>query len=162
MIRIVKAALVASVGLHALFYALQNLANLSQAHGALLYVMSLADHEVYPVTAFFALDNPAMAWIALGIVLIGEFGAGFFGLKGGWDLLRARKAEGAEFHAAKKAGIIAAGLALLTWFGLFMTFGAAFFQMWQTPMGTGSMEGAFMYSVASAATILFVCLTADD
>ncbi|WP_052769021.1 DUF2165 family protein [Aurantiacibacter marinus] len=162
MIRIIKAALVAFIGLHALFYAIQNIANLAQAHGALLYVISLADHEVYPRTAFFALANPALAWFALGAVLIGEFAVSFFGIKGGWDLLRARTADPATFHAAKKAGIIAAGIALLTWFGLFMTFGAAFFQMWQTEVGTGSMEGAFMYGVASAVVMLFVCLTADD
>lgn len=162
MLRIIKAALVATIGLHALFYALQNIANLSQAHGALLYVFSNADHESYPDTLFFALENPALAWVALGIVLLGEFATGIFGLWGGWDLFRARKADAAQFHAAKRAGIIAAGLALLTWFGLFMTFGAAFFQMWQTQVGGASMEGAFMYAMASAITMLFVCLTADD
>ncbi len=162
MIRIIKSALVAFIGLHALFYAIQNIANLEQAHGALLYVISLADHEVYPNTAFFALTDPAMAWGALGAVLIGEFAVGFFGLKGGWDLFRARKADASTFHAAKQGGVIAAGLALLTWFGLFMTFGAAFFQMWQTEVGAGSMNGAFMYGAASAIVMLFVSLTADD
>ena len=32
---------------------------------------------------------------------------------------------------------LAAAIALLTWLGLFMTFGGAFFQMWQTEIGNG-------------------------
>ena len=161
MIRLLKAALVATIGLHALFYALQNIANLDVAHASLLSVMSNEGHQVYPNTLFFAVSSPALAWVALGLVLIGEFAVALFGLKGGWDLFTVRGGTAEAFHAAKKAGIIAAGLALLVWFGLFMTFGAAFFQMWQTALGTGSMQGAFMYAMASAITMMFVCLTDD-
>ncbi|GAA4642973.1 hypothetical protein GCM10023115_09330 [Pontixanthobacter gangjinensis] len=161
MLRIIKSLLVLFIGLHALFYALQNLANLSAAHQALGYVLSGADHEVYPNTLFFKLDSPMLSGLALMLVLIGEFAVAFFGIKGGWDLLKARGGTKEEFHAAKHAGLVAAGLALLVWFGFFMTFGAAFFQMWQTQVGTGSMNGAFMYAMASAITMLFVCLTDD-
>ena len=161
MLRFIKIILVLLIGLHALFYAMQNLANLSAAQGALLYVMSGSDHEVYGNTIFFNLDNPALAWAALGLVLAGELAIAFFGIKGAFDLFRARNGSSEEFHAAKQAGVIAAGLALLVWFGFFMTFGAAFFQMWQTQVGTGSMEGAFMYAVASVVTMLFVCVTDD-
>jgi predicted small integral membrane protein len=161
MLRLVKTTLVLFIGLHALFYALQNVANLSAAHGALVYVMSGADHEVYSNTIFLKLNDPVFAWAALGLVLTGELAVAFFGIKGGLDLFKARKGTNEEFHSAKNAGVIAAGLALLVWFGFFMTFGAAFFQMWQTQVGTGSMQGAFMYAMASAITMLFVCLTDD-
>lgn len=161
MIRLLKSALVLFIGLHALFYVLQNIANLEAAHGALVYVMSGADHEVYPATFFFKSNNPAFAWAALVLVLVGEFAVSYFGIKGGWDLFRARGATAGEFHAAKSNGVKAAGLALLVWFGFFMSFGAAFFQMWQTQAGTGSMQGAFMYATASVVTMLFVCLTDD-
>jgi predicted small integral membrane protein len=161
MQRLIKATLVLFIGLHALFYALQNVANLSAAHGALVYVMGGTDHEVYANTIFLKLNDPAFAWIALGLVLTGELAVAFFGIKGGLDLFKARKGTNEEFHSAKHAGVIAAGLALLVWFGFFMTFGAAFFQMWQTQVGTGSMQGAFMYAMASVITMLFVCLTDD-
>lgn len=161
MIRIVKALLVLSIGLHALFYVLQNLANLEAAHGAMAYVMSNADHAVYQNTLFFYVTNPALQWVALSIVFALEFAVGILGIKGGWDLFRARNAPAAEFRAAKRAGIMAAGLALFVWFGVFMTWGGAFFQMWQTQVGTGSLEGAFMYAVISVVVILFVCHTDD-
>lgn len=161
MIRLLKAALVLFIGLHALFYALQNIANLEAAHGAMAYVLSGADHEVYPATIFFKLSNSGFAWAALVLVLLGEFAVSYFGIKGGWDLFSARTGTAEVFHAAKSNGVIAAGIALLVWFGFFMSFGAAFFQMWQTQVGTGSMEGAFMYATASAITMLFVSLTDD-
>lgn len=161
MIRLIKSALVLFIGLHALFYALQNIANLEAAHGAMAYVMSGADHEVYPATIFLKLSNSVLVWAALVLVLVGEFAVSYFGIKGGWDLIRARAGTAEEFHAAKRNGVIAAALALLVWFGFFMSFGAAFFQMWQTQVGSSSMEGAFMYATASAVTMLFVSLTDD-
>jgi predicted small integral membrane protein len=162
MFRLLKAALVLFVGLHALLYALQNIANLDAALAAISYVLSGADHTVYPDSMFFSITAPALHWAVLCVVIVGEGTIGFFGLKGAWDMFRARNDSAEAFHSAKKAGAWAAGLALLVWFGLFMTFGAAFFQMWQTAVGTGSMEGAFMYSMASVATVLFVYLTPDE
>ncbi len=162
MLRLIKAALVAVIGFHALIYALQNVANIEAAHGSLLYVISGADQEVYPATLFFKSANPALAWLALAIVLLGEFTVAAFGLKGGWDLFAARKESAEAFHAAKRSGALAAGFALLTWFGLFMTIGSAFFQMWQNAVGDGSLKGAFMFAMASAVTMLFVYHTPDD
>ena len=161
MLRVLKILLVLFIGLHALIYALQNLANLEQAHAALGYVLSNEGHEVYPSSMFFAVTNPLLHWAALWLVIVGEFAIGYFGIKGAWDMLAARKDSAEQFHAAKSNGIVAAALALLVWFGFFMTFGAAFFQMWQTELGGGSMEGAFMYSMASAVTMMFVCATRD-
>ena len=161
MFRILKAALVLAIGLHALIYALQNLANINEAHGALGYVISGADHQAYPHTLFFNSDSASVHWAALILVLVGEFAIAFFGLKGGWDLFAARGGTAEQFHAAKSAGSWAAGLALLLWFGLFMVFGGAFFQMWQTAIGSGSLHDAFAFATISVLTMLFVYLTDD-
>lgn len=161
MLRILKILLVFAIGANGLFYALQNLANLDEAHAAVGYVMSNEGHEVYPDTMFFAVTNPVLHWVALWLVIVGEFAIGFFGIKGAWDMFGARSETAEQFHAAKSNGVVAAALALLVWFGFFMTFGAAFFQMWQTELGTGSMEGSFMYAMASAITMIFVYVTQD-
>lgn len=161
MFRILKSLLVLFVGLHALFYALQNIANINEAHAALGYVISGADQTAYPHTLFFKSGSSGLHWTALVLVLVGEFSVAFFGIKGGWDLFAARNGTAEQFRAAKSAGLWAAGLALLTWFGLFMTFGSAFFQMWQNEVGDGSLRGAFYFATMSALTILFVSLTDD-
>ena len=161
MLRILKVLLVLFIGLHALIYALQNLANLGQAHAALGYVLSNTGHEVYPETLFFSVTSPVAHWVALWLVIRGEAAIGALAIKGAWDMFAARRESAERFHAAKTYGVLAAGLALLVWFGFFMTFGAAFFQMWQTEVGAGSMEGAFMYAMASAITMMFVYVTGD-
>lgn len=161
MLRFLKILLVLFIGLHALIYAVQNVANLGPAHAALGYVLSNQGHEIYPNSMFFSVTSPVLQWAALWLVILGEAAVGFFAIKGAWDMLAVRKASAEKFHAAKTNGVIAAAIALLVWFGFFMTFGAAFFQMWQTEMGSGSMEGAFMYSMASAITMMFVYSTAD-
>ena len=40
--------------------------------------------------------------------------------------------------------------------GFFQVFGAALLQMWQSQVGIGSFEGAFMYHGASALVLLFL------
>jgi predicted small integral membrane protein len=161
MTRIMKSLLVLTVGLNALFCALQNLANLNQAHAALAYVISGADQKVYPHTLFFYSNSAALHWAALAAVLVGEFAVAFFGLKGAWDMFAARNAAAKQFHAAKTAAFWAGSFALLTWFGLFIAVGANFFQMWQTEMGSGSQDHAFGFAAMSAIVVLFVYLTPD-
>lgn len=159
--RALKILLVLFIGLHGLIYALQNLANLDQAHAAIGYVLSNEGHELYPNSMFFAVTHPMIHWVALWIVILGEFAIGYFGFKGAWDMFVARGDSAERFHAAKANGVIAAALALVVWFGFFMTFGAAFFQMWQTAAGSGSMQGSFMYAMASAITMIFVSISQD-
>jgi predicted small integral membrane protein len=161
VVRILKCLLVLTIGLNGLFCALQNVANFRQAKDALAYVISGTGHETYPHTLFFFSNSSALHWAALLVALVGEFAVGFFGLKGAWDLFAARNGTTKQFHAAKTAGVWAAGMALLTWFGLFVTIGGAFFEMWQTPMGAGSQDHAFEFAAISAITILFVYLTDD-
>lgn len=161
MFRILKSLLVFFIGLHALLYALQNIANPNEAAGALQYVMSGAEHQAYPDTMFFYSSLSTAAWAGLILVLAGEFAVAFFGIKGGWDLFAARNGSAEQFHAAKSAGLWATGLALLLWFGLFMAFGGAFFQMWQTEIGSGSLADAFHFATISTLTMLFVYLTDD-
>jgi hypothetical protein len=90
MIRMVKSLLVLTVGANALFCALQNIANLDEARGALAYVISGAGQETYKHTLFFYSSNPALAWLALAVVLAGEFSIAVFGVKGAWELFSAR------------------------------------------------------------------------
>ena len=162
MFRILKSLLVLTIGVHALVYALQNVANIAAAQGAIAYVMSGVDNEAYPHTMFFKTASPTLAWLALACILAGEFLVAFFGIKGGWDLFAARNGTVEQFNAAKSGGLWAAGIALLTWFGLFGVVGGAFFQMWQTEAGDNSLRGAFFFALASAITMLFVSLTPDD
>jgi predicted small integral membrane protein len=44
----------------------------------------------------------------------------------------------------------------LIWFGIFSAIGGAYFQMWQTELGTGALQGAFWYSMQNGLIMLVV------
>lgn len=155
-IRYIKIMMVLGAAGLALIYAAQNVANLSAAHQAFVYVLSGAGHEVYPKTMFFTTDNPTVAWAACGLVILTEFAAGLLLVKGALDMLKSVSASPEVFNNSKKWAEIGAGTGIFVWFVFFGVAGAAFFQMWQTQVGTGSMNGAFQYFISMAVTLFFV------
>jgi hypothetical protein len=58
MFRVLKSLLVLCVGLNALVFALQNLANLNEVYSEMAYAISGADHKAYPHT--FSFSNGAL------------------------------------------------------------------------------------------------------
>jgi predicted small integral membrane protein len=81
---------------------------------------------------------------------------GALSLKGAWDLWRTRHEDASAFNSAKTFAILGAGMAMVVWFGGFVVMGGALFQMWQTQIGTGSFNGAFIYASTSALVLLFL------
>jgi len=160
-LRFVKICLGLVLGLMALTYAVQNLANLEQAHGAVAYVLAGPDHQVYPESALPRPTSPTLAWVALGVILALEFLTALVLLKGAWNLWRARAEDAMGFDQAKHTLMLGAGLGMLVWFGLFHFIGGAVFQQWQTEAGSTSLQGAFWYGAIMALTAVFVAATPD-
>jgi len=155
-IRLLKIVLVVCVGAQALFYAIQNVANLDAAYGAVAYVLSMGDHAVYPRHFAPAVTWSPLVWAALGVVIAGETLAGALCGYGAMSMWRARRATVESFRTASEPAILGCGVGVVVWLGLFMAIGGAWFQMWQTDGGRHSLEGAFMYAVSSAVVMLFV------
>jgi len=160
-IRLLKIVFVALISLLCLFYAAQNVANLDACYQAFAYVMGAVDHQVYRDSIFPAIQNPVVIWLALVIVVSLEFAAGLLAAKGAWDLWGARKAPAADFNSAKTYALIGCGIGIVVWLGFFAAFGGALFQMWQTEIGAGSLEGAFQF-FGACALIFLVVNSADD
>ncbi len=160
-IRYLKIVFVILISLVCLFYAGQNVANLEACYQAFAYVMSMADHQAYPDSFFPAIQNPALIWLTLVLIVALEFAAGLLAAKGAWDLWNARKSPAATFNAAKTFALIGCGTGIVVWMGLFGVFGGALFQMWETDAGSHSLEGAFQIFGACAFIFLIVNM-ADD
>jgi len=157
--RLLKTAFVAIIALLCLAYAGQNIVNLDIAYASFAYVMSNADHALYPNSFMPAISNPVLLWSALVLVVAGEFLAGLFAAAGAWSMFSARNAPADEFQQAKKNALIGCALGIVVWLGFFGTFGAAFFQMWQTESGAASMNGAFQYFMSCAVVFIIVAMT---
>ncbi|TDJ30521.1 MAG: DUF2165 family protein [Gammaproteobacteria bacterium] len=159
-IRHLKIVFVGFISLLCLFYAAQNVANLNVCYQTFAYVLGGVDHEVYPDSFFPAIQNPALIWLMLAVVVTLEFAAGLLAAKGAWDLWGVRKAPATDFNGAKTFALVGCGMGIVVWFGLFSVFGGALFQMWQTEIGGGSMEDSFQFFGACA--LIFLIVKGDD
>lgn len=149
--------LVAALALHHIIYGLQNLANLKAAHGYVLTVFSQAEAPFYDRSLMPALRSPALAWLGLLVIIGCELAAGLLLGFGAIEMAGAIGSE-ADFTAASEWAVIGCGIALLLWFGLFLTVAAALFQMWQMQLGEGAMRGAFYSGMFSGLVLVLLML----
>lgn len=156
--RYLKIALTLSVALLALFYVSHNIANWSAATGAVGYVLSQQEHQVYPVSLVPAITSSTIHALITGIICASEGAAAVISFFGAWRLWTARNVDPVVFTAAKRLAVIGVGLAALVWFFLFAVFGGALYQMWQTEVGAASLEGAWQFSGLSFFTLIYLSL----
>jgi predicted small integral membrane protein len=158
MTRNLKSVLALFVALFCLMYALQNVVNLQSAFAFVQLVVGMSGHEAYPNHFGPAFASPAIVWLLLWIIITAEALAGLLAAKGALDMWRARNAGADSFNAAKKYGILGAGLAVIIWFGFFSAIGGAYFQMWQTQAGAQALQGAFQYSMLNGLILIFLSM----
>jgi len=154
--RSIKILFAALTGFLALVYVLQNFANLDAAYQSIMYVMSGADHTAYANTLFFKSTNSLLGWSAVVLVCAGELIAALLLLFGALQMWQNISASSEDFEQSLKYAEIGAATGVLVWLGFFGVLGGAFFQMWQTPIGDGSMRGAFQFFVTCAITLLYL------
>lgn len=159
MVRILKVCLVVFVALFCLMYAGQNLVNLNAAFNFVADIVAMGNQVVYPASFGPAVDNPTLVWMLLFLIIALEIIAGLLAARGAWDLWGARHADAAEFNQSKTNAILGCGMAVIIWFGLFSTIGGAYFQMWQTDVGSAALQGSFQYAVLNGIVLVFVNMT---
>lgn len=157
-LRYLKILLAIFISLMGLVYATQNMFNLDSVFHVVSTVAGMEGHVYYPNTFGFAITSPFLIWVTIAIIIGSEYLVGLFAAKGAWDLWQARGGKGDVFQKAKSYALLAGGMALFVWYGLFGVIGGAFFQMWQTELGQLSLEGAFQYGGATALAALFIYL----
>lgn len=152
------AALVAVLALMHLTYAIQNLLNLGPARAAVSAVLGAEDAMVYPRSIMPPIRSPLLAWTALFMIIVAQVCAGIALAAGSIQMFRIGGGSPADFVAATEWALIGCGIALLLWFGMFLTVGAALFQMWQTPLGQGAMGDAFRNGAFAGLVMLVLLL----
>jgi len=156
--RAFKSLLVSLIGLTALMYAVQNLANIQEMRNHMDATPRPSTQATYHDAIFG--NSQAASWTGFSLITLCQFAIAVVALKGAWDLFAARKGTAEEFRNAKSTAIWAGGLALLSWFGLSLMIGAGLFQ-WGADGGTIALARSFQLGSTSALTILFVNGTRD-
>lgn len=155
-IRYLKIILVVFVGLNGWLYFAGNIANWDAAIGFIGHVLGMEGHEAYPTRIFPAVTSDVLVTIALLLILTGEFLVGALSAKGAWDLWRMRHKSADAFNAAKTYALLGTGMTMVVWLGGFVVIGGALFQMWQTELGSGSLNNAFAFAASGGLVLLFV------
>ena len=160
MNRYIKIGLAAFASLFCLFYAFQNLVNLSAAEWFVGTMTAMEGHTAYPNTFAFAVKSPILVKMMLWIIILLELAAGLLAGKGAIDLFRRRNGSSSEFNGAKTYVLAGTGLAVIIWFGIFGAFGGAFFQMWQVEAGLNALRDASFYALQHG--MVWLIIRADD
>lgn len=155
-LRLLKVVLIVLVALQGLLYALQNLVNLDAAFQAVAFSLSQSGHQLYPAGLLPSIQAPVLVGAVLAVIILIELLVGLTGLFGAWRMSRELRASPEAFHQSKEMAVVACGLAIAVWFGMFMVGGSAGLQMWQTEAGAGAVNGAFTYAAMSALILLIV------
>ena len=136
-------------------YGIQNLFNISEAHGFVSLMLSQQERPAYPSGLIPPIGSEAIAWAILAIIIITELAAAVLALFGAWSMFKNRKA-GDAFRNSKQVAMLGAGLGVLIWFGYFQVIGGAGLQMWQAQAGQGPMNGSFQYAVLCFLALIFL------
>ena len=149
-------AMVALLALNHLLYAIQNLFNLNQAYRFVAAVLSQDERPLYPRSIMPPVRRPVLVWAGLFIIIAAEGAAGLTLAWGALSMFAASGTSAAAFARASEWAILGCGMALAIWFGVFLTLGAALFQMWQTPSGQAAMGDAFRNGVFTGLVLLLM------
>lgn len=153
-LKMIAALLIGLIGLLAF---LNNLLNILIAQSLVAAVISAPDQPYYKII------GPTFAaawqgWLGLIVIMTGELAAGVLGIIGAARMLRARSAVSAEFQTAKSLAIAGGAIGVLVWYGFFIVLGELYFNMWQTDIGLGSVNGAFRYGTVCAVLMFLVAM----
>ncbi|WP_051275486.1 DUF2165 family protein [Aestuariibacter salexigens] len=160
MNRAIKILLALFASLFCLFYAIQNIANLSAAQWFVGTMTAMEGHQAYPNTFGFAVTSPLLVQIMLWIIILLELAAGLLAGKGAIDMFVRRNADSATFNQAKTLALAGTSLAVVIWFGIFGAFGGAFFQMWQVEAGVNALRDASFFALQHG--VVWLIIRADD
>lgn len=160
-VRVWKTVFTAIFSLLVLFYAVQNVANITGGmYSSFAYVLGQSDHQAYPESVVPPIAQPLLIWVPLLLVLSLEFVCAALTGYGAWNMWKSREGSASEFASAKKHALNGLGVAVVIWLLLFGSFGAALFQMWQTQIGASSFNGAFQFTVYGL--LLFGLISIED
>ena len=160
MIRNAKIAAAFFIGMLGLLLFLNNLFNLSPAYNAVSFVISSAEQPYYK-TIGPSVSTNWLTWIALFTIMAGELFVGILGLLGTIQMIQKISGTADAFQKAKSNALLAGVIGMLLFYGFFIVIGEAYFNMWQTEIGVGSVGGAFRYGSVCAILMFFIASKND-
>lgn len=158
-VRIVKAAMVATVGFWACLIAYGNVADYASNWAFVQHVLAM--DTVFPDNALKsrAITNPALQKVAYWAIIATQWTMAALTLYGAWRLLRAR-ADRRAFIAAKAPAAVGLLLVWILYYVGFVAVGGEWFSMWQSTVWNG--QGKAVMFVTCSTLVLIVLLLPEE
>ena len=160
MIRLSKAALVASSALFLLIVVFNNLTDYGSNFEFVRHVLGMDTTFPGNKGMWRALTSPLIHHAFYASIILWELISGVLLAAGAWNLWRARSASAAVWQHAKSLAIAGLVLNMLLWFLAFLTIGGEWFLMWQS--GTWNGQNAAFRMFAVLGLILLFLNQRDD
>lgn len=160
-IRVLKALMVASVGVWALLIAVDNVIDYDSNWQFIRHVLSM--DTVFPDNAlkYRAITNPTLQAVGYWLIIATEFVMGLLCLGGAWRLLLARGTR-TEFIAAKPMAACGLVIVFLLYFVGFVVIGGEWFSMWQSATWNGQSKAVMFLTCAALVLIVLLIREEDD
>ncbi len=160
LIRLSKAALVASSALFLLIVVFNNLTDYDSNFQFVRHVLGMDTTFPGNQGMWRAINSPAIHHAFYASIILWEFAAGVMLTVGAWKLWQARSASAAVWQQTKSLAIAGLTLSMLQWFIAFITVGGEWFLMWQSSTWNGQNAAFRMFAVL--ALILVFLNQRDD
>jgi len=158
--RNLQIAAAAFIGLIGSLAFVNNLFNISSAQTFVSMVISAPEQPYYNVIGP-TFSSAWQGWLGLLIIMAAELAVGVFGFIGAIRMIKNKAADSSEFRNAKSCAIAGGATGVLLWYGLFIVVGEMYFNMWQTEIGLGPVNGAFRYGTVCAVMMFFLAMRND-
>lgn len=143
-IRSIKIILVASISLFACLVAVNNITDYGSNFAFVQHVMSMDTTFEGNKLKYRAIESPFLHNAFYWLIIMSEVGVCILCALGAWKMWQATSSDKAQFNRSKKIANFGLTLGILLWFTGFMTIGAEWFAMWQSPTWNGQ-SAAFMF-----------------
>ena len=160
MVRYSKMILVLCMGLFGFLVAWNNIADYGSNFAFVQHVMTMDTTFAGNALMGRAITDDRLHRAAYAMIILAEALTGLLCTAGAYRLWRARKAGATVFNAAKGTAVAGLTLGFTTWFFGFMTVGAEWFLMWQSPTWNGQ-PAAFRFIVCLGIVLLYLA-TRDE
>ncbi len=158
--RTLKVVAALFIGLIGSLAFLNNLLNISSAQSFVSAVISAPEQPYYKVIGP-TFSSAWQGWLGLLVIMAGELAAGILGFIGAFQMMKNKAADSTGFQNAKSLAISGGVLGVFIWYGFFIVAGEMYFNMWQTEIGLGSVNGAFRYGTVCAILMFFIAMRDD-
>jgi len=160
MLGALKLASAITIGLIRLLAFLNNLFNINSAQSFVSLAISGPEQPYYKIIGP-TFGSAWQGWLGLITIMLGELAVGVLGILGAIQMMGRRTADAASFQVSKTQANAGGILGVIVWYGFFVAVGEMYFNMWQTEIGLGSVNGAFRYGTVCA-VLTFIIAMRDD